>query len=59
MIGVEVEIEAGERKVLNDEKELALDAGFVVPHTNSFGQTFRLYSFHNFCTTFKPAELNL
>lgn len=52
MIAVEVEIEAGERKVLNDEKELALDAGFVVPHTNSFGQTFRSYSFHNFCTTF-------
>ncbi|CAN6570805.1 unnamed protein product [Malus baccata var. baccata] len=43
VIGVEVEIEAGERKVLNDEKELVLDTGFVVPHTNSFGQTFRDY----------------
>lgn len=32
--------------MFEDEKELVLDDGlFVVPHTNSFGQTFRLYTF--------------
>lgn len=30
-----------------DEKELVLDGGFLVPHTNSFGQTFRLCSLHS------------
>ncbi|KAB2612923.1 inositol oxygenase 1-like [Pyrus ussuriensis x Pyrus communis] len=34
--------EAGERKVYEEEKVLVLDAGLVVPHTTSFGQTFRL-----------------
>lgn len=48
--GVEVEIEAGEGEtnVFKDEKELVLDAGFVVTYTNSFGQTFRLIFFASF-----------
>ncbi|XP_004297627.1 PREDICTED: inositol oxygenase 1-like [Fragaria vesca subsp. vesca] len=38
--GVEV---GGGKEVIVDEKELVLDGGFLVPHTNSFGQTFRDY----------------
>lgn len=36
-------IEAEEKKVPVDEKELGLDGGFVVPQINSFGHTFRDY----------------
>ncbi|TXG68775.1 hypothetical protein EZV62_003710 [Acer yangbiense] len=35
--------EAQEQKVQIDEKKLLLDGGFLVPHTNSFGHTFRDY----------------
>lgn len=36
-------VEAEEKKVPVDEKELVLDGGFLVPQINSFGQTFRDY----------------
>ncbi|KAJ4717992.1 Inositol oxygenase [Melia azedarach] len=36
-------VEAQEKKVHIDEKEVLLDGGFLVPHTNSFGHTFRYY----------------
>lgn len=39
----EVGVEAEEKKVPVDEKELVLDGGFLVPQINSFGQTFRDY----------------
>ncbi|XLQ99677.1 hypothetical protein S83_065876, partial [Arachis hypogaea] len=31
-----------------DEKELALDSGFVVPHFNSFGHRFRFISSYKY-----------
>ncbi|KAF2323503.1 hypothetical protein GH714_035813 [Hevea brasiliensis] len=37
------EVEEKKIPVTVGEKELALDGGFVVPQTNSFGQTFRNY----------------
>lgn len=37
----------GGKDLVVDEKELVLDGGFLVPHTNSFGQTFRLWSLHS------------
>lgn len=30
-----------EKNVTEEETELVLDGGFVAPHTNSFGHTFR------------------
>jgi len=38
-----VELEAVETKIPNNENELVLDGGFMVPGTNSFGQNFRNY----------------
>lgn len=38
-----VELEAVETKIPNNENELVLDGGFMVPETNSFGQNFRDY----------------
>jgi len=38
-----VELEAVETKIPNNENELVLDGGFMVPGTNSFGQNFRDY----------------
>lgn len=38
--GIEVE----EKKIPDEEKELVLDGGFSVPHSNSFGHNFRSFS---------------
>lgn len=38
------ELEVVENKIDVEENELVLDGGFVVPETNSFGQTFRYSS---------------
>ncbi|XP_059641063.1 inositol oxygenase 1-like [Cornus florida] len=40
-LGIEVEVV---EKISQDEKELMLDGGFVVPHSNSFGHHFRDYN---------------
>uniref|UniRef100_A0A1D1Z757 Inositol oxygenase n=1 Tax=Anthurium amnicola TaxID=1678845 RepID=A0A1D1Z757_9ARAE len=37
-------VQGDEKKVSTDQGELVLDGGFVVPETNSFGQTFRDYA---------------
>ncbi|KAA8540322.1 hypothetical protein F0562_024759 [Nyssa sinensis] len=39
----EIGFEAEERKIPENENELVLDGGFVVPNTNSFGHYFRDY----------------
>ncbi|XAR67662.1 Inositol oxygenase [Bertholletia excelsa] len=36
-------VEAEEKEIANEENELVLDGGFVVPDTNAFGQNFRDY----------------
>ncbi|CAL5361272.1 hypothetical protein CsSME_00052172 [Camellia sinensis var. sinensis] len=41
--GVEAHEEHEEQKIPNNENELVLDGGFVVPEINSFGQNFRDY----------------
>ncbi|XP_075075024.1 putative inositol oxygenase isoform X2 [Nicotiana tabacum] len=38
------EIQAEEKKIYDNEKELVLDGGFAVPETNAFGHNFRDYT---------------
>lgn len=37
-----------EEVVVQDENELVLDAGFLVPDANAFGHTFRSSMFYSF-----------
>lgn len=39
-VGDEI-VEKNQGNVTEEETELVLDGGFVAPHTNSFGHTFR------------------